>query len=244
MGTFSSVPVPLESGATQTLVHHFSSPHSDSARNSGLAAQPHAQEDSISGLPRHRCRPDLQREQLSHSPWFPWQPSPRTAGHFVFVRYVELHEQFVALSRTAQLSGASPVFSAANPLSRRVLFAVCSVRFHRFPGTSAPRRPLLSTRPRGRLHAFAPGKARCSTGATPLTPCSCADPLADFDSASCLPVGYDRDFRGLDTTLPDCVVASRRASVRFQGTGGTPMAGFDANSMRLTAFNIPGARSG
>lgn len=76
-------------------------------------------------------------------------------------------------------------------------------------------------------------------GATPFTPCSCADPFADSLSASCLPVGYDRDYCGLDTTLLDHVVAFRRASVHH-GTGGTPTAGFDANS---TSYGIQHIRS-
>lgn len=75
----------------------------------------------ISGLFQHYCRPDLQREQLSHSRWFPGLLIPRTADHFVFVRPVEFDEQTTSPSRTAQLSGAFPVFPIPNPLSGRLL---------------------------------------------------------------------------------------------------------------------------
>ena len=57
---------------------------------------------------------------------------PRTADRFALVRYAELHAQTTTPSRTATVSGASPVFALSNPLSGALLKPPCSVHFQDF----------------------------------------------------------------------------------------------------------------
>ena len=138
MGAFSSAPVPRDHGATRSLVHHGSrqDPSDSASLHQEPAARPHAQV-YISGLARHRCRPDLHCEQSSHRRWFPGLPSPRAAAYFAFVRFVELDEQTTSSSRTASLSGASPDFPPPNPLSGVVLIMMYSVHFQKFQALQA-----------------------------------------------------------------------------------------------------------
>ena len=138
MDAFSSAPIPLDRGANRGLVHHGSrqDPSDSASLHREPAARPHAQV-YISGLARHRCRPDLHCEQSSHRRWSPGLPSPRTAAYFAFVRFVELDEQTTSSSRTASLSGASPDFTPPNPLSGVVLIMMFSIHFQKFQALQA-----------------------------------------------------------------------------------------------------------
>lgn len=62
---------------------------------------------------------------------------PRTAVHFVFVRFVELVEQTTSPSPHVPFSGASPDFAPPNPLSGVVLIMAFSCDFQEFQALKA-----------------------------------------------------------------------------------------------------------
>lgn len=102
----------------------------------GPAAQPHTQVTSRD-CPSIPAGPTFVVSSCLIAVGFRGYQFPRTAGHFVFVRPVEFDEQTTSPSRTAQLSGASPVFPIPNPLSGWLLEAVFSVHFQEFQALQA-----------------------------------------------------------------------------------------------------------
>lgn len=185
----------------------------------GPAARLHAPVN-ISGLTRHRCRPDLHREQSSHGRWSPGLPSPRTAAHFAFVRPVELDEQTTSPSRTVPLSGASPDFPSPNPLSGRLLIAVYSVHFQEFQALQALAGS-CSPHALTRTYTLLLSARRKTSGRDPQ---SSSAPVPDSSAGSnrlrvwpCRLRPSELAFCRPRAALPVYVGAFRRASVPFQG---------------------------
>lgn len=166
---------------------------SDSAPLMG-AGRSTARSGDISGLTRYHYRPDLRREQLSHSRWPPGLLPPRTAGHFVFVRPVELDEQTTSHSRTVSLSGAFPDFAPPNPLSGVVLTKkMFSARFREFQALQALAGSYSPHAVTGKytLLLLARQKTFRRDPVHPLLPCR-SPPSVQADVMTS-PAGYDRD---------------------------------------------------
>lgn len=136
---------------------------------------------------------------------------PRTADRFALVIYARLCEQTTSLSRTASLSGASPDFTAPNPLSGWLLIAMCSARFQEFQALQAlagSDSPYALAGTYTLLLQTTHQTSRCD----PVHPLLLCTPHHRFKSALCVPVVYDACAPRL--TQSDYVKAFRRASLR------------------------------
>ena len=128
---------------------------------------------------------------MSYSRWPPRLSLPRTADRFALVSYARLRVQTANHSRTAPLSGASPDFATPNPLSRWLLIAMFSTRFHEFQALRALVGSDTPDALAGNYTFVLPARQRTSR-CDPCHPsCSCEHPFTRFDSVLCVPVAYD-----------------------------------------------------
>jgi len=151
------------------------------------------------------------------------------------VRYAELHAQTTTPSRTATVSGASPVFTLPNPLSGELLKLPSSVHFQDFHPLQGLGRSCAHNALTGNFTLLLQATRRTS-GCDPVHPSLLCMPLRRFRLCFVHARVLRRQTARLASpSLTTCVLSVVHLSGSTE-TGSTPAAG-------STAFRISGARS-